>query len=78
MKSSQHKSTASHTQQKIMRLLTLNTFERPPPIKTNQDDFKEERFEDILKQLDSFDLVCLQEMFQTATFRVENMIQAAI
>lgn len=61
-----------------IRLLTLNVFLRPPPIKTNDDDYKEERFQEILKIIDNYDIVCFQEMFQTATFRPERIIQAAI
>jgi hypothetical protein len=54
---------------KGVRLLTFNVFLRPPPIKTNLDDYKEERFQEILKIIDDYDIVCFQEMFQTATFR---------
>ena len=61
-----------------IRLLTFNVFLRPPPIKTNQDDFKEERFQEIMRLLDHYDIVCFQEMFQTATFRPERIIQAAV
>lgn len=51
-------------------LLTYNVFLRPPPIKTNEDDYKEERFQEILKVIRQYDVVCLQEMFQTGTFRL--------
>ena len=54
---------------KGVRLLTFNVFLRPPPIKTNLDDYKEERFQEILKIIDDYDIVCFQEMFQTATSR---------
>lgn len=59
-------------------LLTYNVFLRPPPIKTNEDDYKEERFEEILKVIRQYDIVCLQEMFQTGTFRLEKIIEFAI
>lgn len=54
---------------KGVRLLTFNVFLRPPPIKTNEDDYKEERFQEILKIIDNYDIVCFQEMFQMGTFR---------
>ena len=57
-----------------IKLLSYNVFLRPPPIKTNEDDFKEERFSELLAVLEQYDIVCLQEMFQTGTFRVERMI----
>ena len=52
-----------------IKLLTFNVFLRPPPIKTNEDDYKEQRFMEILNVIDNYDIVCFQEMFQTATFR---------
>lgn len=61
-----------------LRVLTYNVFLRPPPIKTNADDYKEERFRDILSVIDRFDIVCFQELFQTATFRSEDIIEFAI
>ena len=61
-----------------IRFLTFNVFLRPPPIKTNEDDFKEERFQEMLKIIDDYDIVCFEEMFQTATFRPERIIKAAI
>lgn len=54
---------------KTIKLLTYNLFLRPPPIKTNDDDFKNERLNDFLEIMDQFDVICFQEMFQTATFR---------
>lgn len=52
-----------------IKLLTYNVFLRPPPIKTNEDDFKNERLNDIFDRIGHYDIVCFQEMFQTATFR---------
>ena len=54
---------------KNIKLLTYNVFLRPPPIKTNEDDFKHQRLNDILDEIAQFDIVCFQEMFQTASFR---------
>jgi len=45
---------------KDLKLLTLNVFLRPPPIKTNQDDYKEERFLEIMKIIKDYDVVCFQ------------------
>ena len=61
-----------------IRLLTYNVFLRPPPIKTNADDYKEERFNQIMNIIDDYDILCFQEMFQSASFRPERIIQAAI
>ncbi len=48
------------TQEIEGRLLTLNVFMRPPGIKTNQDDYKNERHSDILKLIAGYDIVCFQ------------------
>jgi hypothetical protein len=63
---------------KRVRLLTYNVFLRPPPIKTNLDDYKEERFIQIMKIIQDYDVVCFQEMFQMGTFRTERIIEEAI
>jgi hypothetical protein len=63
---------------KKIKLLTLNVFLRPPPIKHNADDFKEERFAEILKLVEDYDILCFEEMFQTGSFRPERMIDHAI
>lgn len=63
---------------KSISLLTFNTFLRPPPIKTNEDDYKEERFAEMKHVFKDYDIVCLQEMFQTGTFRLERLIEFAI
>ena len=46
-----------------IRLLTYNIFLRPPFIRNNADDYKNERFEDFLEQIDNYDVIALQEMF---------------
>lgn len=61
-----------------VRLLTLNVFLRPPPIKTNLDDYKEERFLEIMRIIQNYDIVCFQEMFQMGTFRSERIIEEGI
>ncbi len=42
-------------------ILTLNLFLRPPPIKTNQDDYKNERTKYFCKNiLPNYDIIALQ------------------
>ena len=31
---------------------------RPPPVKTNESDYKEDRLAEFVKQLDDFDIIC--------------------
>ncbi len=64
------------SRQKI-KLLTYNFFLRPPPIKTNSDDYKEERLIDFLDYLPDFDIICFQEMFGAFHDRKKKMIKAA-
>ncbi|CAK84271.1 unnamed protein product (macronuclear) [Paramecium tetraurelia] len=47
----------------IIKILTYNTFLRPPVVNNNGDDYKNERCELIIKELMNFDIVCLQEVF---------------
>lgn len=44
-------------------ILTYNIFLRPPPVKNNDDDYKNERCKHFLKNIDNFDIICLQEVF---------------
>lgn len=60
-----------------LRILTYNIFLRPPPIKNNEDDFKNERLEDFAKIINDFDIICLQEMFGTYNSRKHELIRAA-
>ena len=62
---------------KSIRMLTYNIFLRPPPIKNNDNDWKDERLEDFCKQIYNFDIVCLQEMFGAFNSRKQSMIRAA-
>ena len=52
-----------------IKLLTYNTFLRPYCIKTNEDDFKQQRMQDMIKHFEPFDVVCLQECFDTFNHR---------
>jgi hypothetical protein len=42
-----------------MRLLTYNLFLRPPFVKNNKDDYKNERGKLFLDYLENFDIICL-------------------
>lgn len=58
-----------------IKLLTYNIFLRPPPVKNNENDWKDERLNDFISLLDNFDIVCLQEMFGTFTSRRQTLIK---
>ena len=60
-----------------INLLTYNFFLRPPPIKTNEDDYKEERLNDFPRFFPDFDIICFQEMFGSFHNRKHKMIQNA-
>jgi endonuclease/exonuclease/phosphatase family metal-dependent hydrolase len=47
---------------------------RPPLIKTNQSDHKEDRLTEFVKELSRFDIVCLQEVFTTFNTRKQRLI----
>ncbi len=64
------------SRQKI-KLLTYNFFLRPPPIKTNSDDYKEERLIDFFEYLPDYDIICFQEIFGAFHDRKKKMIKAA-
>ena len=61
-----------------VKLLTYNFFLRPPPIKTNESDYKSERLNDFIStHLKEYDIICFQEMFDTFHNRKKLMIQQA-
>lgn len=61
-----------------VKLLSYNIFLRPPLIKNNADDFKNERLTEFLKsQLDRFDIICLQEMFSLCNYRQQLLLETA-
>lgn len=62
---------------KTVKLLTYNFFLRPPPIKTNEDDYKEERLQDFKSFMEDFDIICFQELFGTFSDRKGKMIKNA-
>jgi endonuclease/exonuclease/phosphatase family metal-dependent hydrolase len=64
-------------ERKNIKLMTYNIFLRPPPIKNNENDWKDERLEDFCKLLHEFDIICLQEMFGAFNSRKQSLIRAA-
>ncbi len=62
---------------KHIKVLTYNIFLRPPPLKNNEDDYKNEREKDFEKVLKDFDIICLQEMFAAFNNRKHEIIRAA-
>lgn len=64
-------------ERKNVKLLTLNIFLRPPPIKNNENDWKDERLEDFCKIIHEYDIICLQEMFGAFNSRKQSLIRAA-
>jgi hypothetical protein len=62
---------------KTIKVLTYNIFLRPPPVKNNENDWKDERMADFTKLFDNFDIVCLQEMFGTFNNRKQELIKYA-
>lgn len=62
---------------KNIKILTYNIFLRPPPVKNNESDYKDDRLADFTKQLELFDIICLQEMFGTFNSRKHELIKHA-
>ena len=60
-----------------IKLLTYNFFLRPPPIKTNEDDYKDERLNDFKDYMKDFDIICMQEVFGSFSGRKKKMIYNA-
>jgi sphingomyelin phosphodiesterase len=59
----------------IIRILTYNFFCRPPPIKTNESDYKDARIADFIEKIENFDIICFQELFTTLNDRKHKMIR---
>jgi endonuclease/exonuclease/phosphatase family metal-dependent hydrolase len=62
---------------KTVKVLTYNIFLRPPPVKNNENDWKDERLADFIKILDCYDIICLQEMFGSFNNRKQELIKFA-
>ncbi|KAI8975271.1 Endonuclease/exonuclease/phosphatase, partial [Mycotypha africana] len=60
------------------RFLTLNIFMRPPLIKNNWSDYKDDRLAYIEKYvLPNYDIICFQEAFAFASRRKDHLISTA-
>lgn len=60
------------------RVLTFNMFMRPPGIKNNENDFKNERLDYIVQNiLPDYDIITIQEAFAYANRRIDKLLAAA-
>ncbi|OAD08282.1 hypothetical protein MUCCIDRAFT_105240 [Mucor lusitanicus CBS 277.49] len=60
------------------RLLTFNMFMRPPGVKNNENDFKDERLHYIINHvLPLHDIITIQEAFAYANRRIDRLLKAA-
>lgn len=60
-----------------IKILTYNIFIRPPPIKNNENDYKDERLDEFITTLNNFDVICLQEMFGSLSTRRHKLVKSA-
>jgi hypothetical protein len=60
-----------------INVLSYNLFLRPPFIKNNLSDHKDDRLEDFIRLLPEFDIVCIEEMFGLFNSRKEKFIDCA-
>jgi len=60
-----------------VKVLSYNIFLRPPLVKNNADDFKNERLKEFINHIDQFDIISLQEMFCLANTRQRVLLNAA-
>jgi len=70
-------SSCSLIKRKNIKILTYNIFLRPPPLKNNENDYKDERAKDFERVINDFDIICLQEMFGALNNRKHEIIRAA-
>jgi hypothetical protein len=52
------------SQNRKVRFLTYNFFCRPPLVRNNEDDYKEERLLAFFSHLDDYDVIAFQEIFE--------------
>jgi len=60
-----------------VNVLSYNLFIRPPFINNNGDDYKDERMKEFLDLIQSYDVICLQEMFNVYSSRRRSFIEKA-
>jgi hypothetical protein len=70
---------AVHRPPNQLRTISYNLFMRPGItwIRNNESDHKDVRLQAFLRHLDSFDIICLQEMFALLSFRQRRLILEA-
>ncbi|KAL4494531.1 hypothetical protein ABPG72_004433 [Tetrahymena utriculariae] len=62
-----------------VKILTYNLFMRPPFVKNNEDDYKNERCKLIIQnEIQKFDIICFQELFRLFSNRRHKMVYSAI
>ena len=61
-----------------IRVLTYNIFLRPPGIKNNESDHKDDRLNDFIRIIHNYDIICLQELFGSLNSRKEKLIKVAV
>jgi len=60
-----------------VNVLSYNIFLRPPFIKNNADDFKNERLMEFINHIHKYDIISLQEMFCLGNYRQRVLLAAA-
>jgi endonuclease/exonuclease/phosphatase family metal-dependent hydrolase len=71
------KTKAMEKKARPVRLLTYNLFCRPPLVRNNADDYKNERLELFLQEIEQYDIIALQEIFELLNTRQKYLIRAA-
>jgi len=62
---------------KHINIVSYNIFLRPPLVKNNESDHKDNRLKEFIKLLPEFDIICLQEMFGFLNKRKHKLIRCA-
>eukprot|EP00347_Sterkiella_histriomuscorum_P022181 403331390 len=60
-----------------LKILSYNLYMRPPPVKTNESDFKDARLEEFVHHFEDYDVICNQEVFTTLNSRKQKLITYA-
>jgi len=72
--------TTSHnfdSHNREVKVLSYNIFLRPPLVRNNADDFKNERLKEFINYIDKYDIISLQEIFCLANYRQQILVQTA-
>jgi endonuclease/exonuclease/phosphatase family metal-dependent hydrolase len=60
-----------------IKILTYNVFLRPYTVRSNESDHKESRMNFIIDMISAYQIVCLQEIFDTFTHRRNVFLERA-